>query len=232
SSKGVVVSWPSCSSSRATFCSAWVSACWHSRVSATPCSKAPRDSSRLRLPLSRRSTRLCRAPSDCSKSIAVFLPDMGYLGSSNENRLNIIRAGGARSISPPYRARPGSEIAPQVLGQAQGDHRRGFRAQHPGPEARGSETTGYGLGSLVATEATLPPDQQGQGCPGGPLAQIGVGAVMPYQLEVCLRRCQPGRQRHGCVYLWDTAAPALCTGAGRHLLPVLLALVRALALQA
>src|SRR5690606_14945882 len=71
-SKGAVVSWPSCSSSCATFCSAWVSACWHSRVRATPCSKALSDSSRLRSPLSNRSTRVCKAPSDCSKSTAVF----------------------------------------------------------------------------------------------------------------------------------------------------------------
>src|SRR5690606_9236385 len=170
-----------------------------SLVSATPCSKAPRDSSRLRLPLSRRSTRLCRAPSDCSKSIAVFLPDMGYLGSSNENRLSIIRAGGARSISPPYRARPSPDIAPPRLGKAQGDHRRGFRAQHPGPEARGSEATVFGLGYLAATEATLRPDQQGQGCRGGQLAQIRIGAVMQSPLAGGPPRWPPARQRHGAT---------------------------------
>src|SRR5690606_21735596 len=157
---------------------------------------------------------------------------MEYLGSSNENRLNIIRAGGARSISPAPRARSGSEISPQVLGQTQGDHRRGFRAQHPGPEAGGSETTAFGQGYLVAAEAALRPDQQGQACRGGQLAQVSIGAVMQYQFEVSLQRCQPVCQRPGRVYLWDTAATALFTGADRYLLPVLLALVGALALQA
>src|SRR5690606_11948981 len=108
--KGSVVNWPSCSSSRATFCSAWVRACWHSRVSATPCSNAPRDSSRLRLPLSSRSTRLCRASSDCSKSMALLVVAMGHTSVAMvEKRLNITRAGiGGQSESGvlPQRYRP------------------------------------------------------------------------------------------------------------------------------
>src|SRR5690606_41042788 len=69
-SKGSSCNLPSRSSKICTFCSAWLSAAWQSRVRPMPCSKQVSESSSDSSPLSSRSTSCCSSARDCSKSRA------------------------------------------------------------------------------------------------------------------------------------------------------------------
>lgn len=55
--------------------------------------------------------------------------------------------------------RGSSEVAPQMLTNAQGNHRRGLCAQNPWTKAGRNEATGFGLGNFAATEPAFRADQ-------------------------------------------------------------------------
>src|SRR5690606_11545862 len=108
-SKGASCRAPSRSSRICTFCSAWLSAAWQSRVRPMPCSKQVSESSSDSSPLSRRSTSCCSSARDCSKSRAAFLRAMrAPVGGGSET--------GATLAKKPCRSHPFAGIRSGEVG--------------------------------------------------------------------------------------------------------------------